>query len=93
MAASRCPAAAAKLVAAEPTHMEFASRLPEPTSLPIGTEGKHSDRLGIPNSGFVPLPLPGGYDFASMSYGVDERVRVSSLTAGVWILKDLFGEC
>jgi acetylornithine deacetylase/succinyl-diaminopimelate desuccinylase-like protein len=64
-----------------------------PTCLPIGTDGKHFDRLGIRNFGFVPLLLPDGYDFASMFHGVDERVPVSSLTAGVRILQAFFGEC
>jgi acetylornithine deacetylase/succinyl-diaminopimelate desuccinylase-like protein len=64
-----------------------------PACLPIGTDGKHFDRLGIRNFGFIPLLLPAGYDFASMFHGVDERVPVSSLTAGVRILQNFFGEC
>jgi acetylornithine deacetylase/succinyl-diaminopimelate desuccinylase-like protein len=64
-----------------------------PTCLPIGTDGKHFARLGIRNFGFVPLLLPAGYDFAAMFHGVDERVPVSSLTAGVRILQSFFGEC
>jgi acetylornithine deacetylase/succinyl-diaminopimelate desuccinylase-like protein len=64
-----------------------------PTCLPIGTDGKHFDRLGIRNFGFVPLLLPAGYDFAAMFHGVDERVPVSSLATGVRILQSFFGEC
>lgn len=64
-----------------------------PACLPIGTDGKHFDRLGIRNFGFIPLRLPAGYDFASMFHGVDERVPVSSLTTGVRILENFFGEC
>jgi acetylornithine deacetylase/succinyl-diaminopimelate desuccinylase-like protein len=64
-----------------------------PACLPIGTDGKHFARLGIRNFGFIPLLLPAGYDFASMFHGVDERVPVSSLTAGVRILQNFFGEC
>jgi acetylornithine deacetylase/succinyl-diaminopimelate desuccinylase-like protein len=64
-----------------------------PACLPIGTDGKHFDRLGIRSFGFIPLLLPAGYDFASMFHGVDERVPVSSLTAGVRILQNFFGEC
>jgi acetylornithine deacetylase/succinyl-diaminopimelate desuccinylase-like protein len=64
-----------------------------PACLPIGTDGKHFDRLGIRNFGFIPLPLPAGYDFASMFHGVDERVPISSLTAGVRILQNFFAEC
>lgn len=64
-----------------------------PACLPIGTDGKHFDRLGIRNFGFIPLRLPRGYDFASMFHGVDERVPVSSLAAGVRILQNFFGEC
>jgi acetylornithine deacetylase/succinyl-diaminopimelate desuccinylase-like protein len=64
-----------------------------PTCLPIGTDGKHFARLGIRNFGFVPLLLPAGYDFASMFHGVDERVPVSSLAAGVRILRSFFDEC
>ena len=64
-----------------------------PTCLPIGTDAKHFGRLGIRHFGFVPLLLPAGYDFASMFHGVDERVPVSSLAAGVRILQSFFGEC
>ena len=64
-----------------------------PTCLPIGTDGKHFDRLGIRNFGFVPLLLPAGYDFAAMFHGVDERVPVSSLAAGTRILQSFLGEC
>src|ERR1700729_2711807 len=64
-----------------------------PTCLPIGTDGKHFSRLGIRNFGFVPLLLPAGYDFAAMFHGVDERVPVSSLAAGVRILERFFDEC
>jgi acetylornithine deacetylase/succinyl-diaminopimelate desuccinylase-like protein len=64
-----------------------------PACLPIGTDGKHFARLGIRNFGFIPLLLPAGYDFAAMFHGVDERVPVSSLTAGVRILQSFFGEC
>ncbi len=64
-----------------------------PTCLPIGTDAKHFGRLGIRHFGFVPLLLPAGYDFASMFHGVDERVPVSALAAGVRILQGFFGEC
>lgn len=64
-----------------------------PACLPIGTDGKHFDRLGIRNFGFIPLPLPAYYDFAAMFHGVDERVPISSLTAGIRILQTFFGEC
>jgi acetylornithine deacetylase/succinyl-diaminopimelate desuccinylase-like protein len=64
-----------------------------PTCLPIGTDGKHFARLGIRNFGFVPMLLPPGYDFAAMFHGVDERVPVSSLVAGVRILEHFFDEC
>ena len=64
-----------------------------PTCLPIGTDAKHFGRLGIRHFGFVPLRLPAGYDFASMFHGVDERVPVSALAAGVRILQSFFGEC
>jgi acetylornithine deacetylase/succinyl-diaminopimelate desuccinylase-like protein len=64
-----------------------------PTCLPIGTDAKHVGRLGIRHFGFAPLLLPAGYDFASMFHGVDERVPVSALAAGVRILQSFFGEC
>ena len=64
-----------------------------PAGLPIGTDRKHFGRLGIRNFGFVPLQLPAGYDFASMFHGVDERVPVSSLSAGVRISQSFFDEC
>jgi acetylornithine deacetylase/succinyl-diaminopimelate desuccinylase-like protein len=60
-----------------------------PTCLPIGSNAKQFDRLGICHFGFVPLLLPPSYDFASMSHGVDERVPVSSLAAGSADLAEL----
>ena len=63
-----------------------------PTCLPIGTDGKHFDRLGIRNFGFVPLLLPAGDDFSSMFHGVAERVRGYSLAAGVRIMQSFFDD-
>ncbi len=64
-----------------------------PTCLPIGTDAKHFARLGIRHFGFIPLLLPGGYDFASMFHGTDERVPVSALVTGVRMLQCFFGGC
>jgi acetylornithine deacetylase/succinyl-diaminopimelate desuccinylase-like protein len=64
-----------------------------PVCLPIGTDGKHFSRLGIRNYGFIPLVLPENYDFPAMFHGVDERVPVAALEAGIGILDAFFDQC
>ena len=63
-----------------------------PTCLPIGTDAKHSTGWAFAIS-VSSRYCYRGLDFASMFHGVDERVPVSSLAAGVRILQSFFGEC
>ena len=51
-----------------------------------GTDGKQFARLGMTCYGFTPLVLPAGYDYYAMFHGVDERIPVSALEAGVRIM-------
>ncbi|MDR1823741.1 MAG: M20/M25/M40 family metallo-hydrolase [Bifidobacteriaceae bacterium] len=59
-----------------------------PYLLAAGTDAKALSKLGIRGYGFVPLSLPPDFDFTAMFHGVDERVPVASLAAGVAVLKD-----
>jgi acetylornithine deacetylase/succinyl-diaminopimelate desuccinylase-like protein len=54
-----------------------------------GTDGKQFARLGMACYGFTPLVLPPGYDYYAMFHGVDERIPVSALEAGVRIMDRL----
>jgi len=54
-----------------------------------GTDGKQFARLGMSCYGFTPLVLPPGYDYYAMFHGVDERIPVSALHAGVRIMDRL----
>ncbi len=54
-----------------------------------GTDGKQFARLGMSCYGFTPLVLPPGYDYYAMFHGVDERIPVSALAAGVRIMDRL----
>jgi acetylornithine deacetylase/succinyl-diaminopimelate desuccinylase-like protein len=56
-----------------------------PYCLSGGTDNKAFSLLGINGYGFVPLRLPPELDFAGMFHGVDERVPLESLRAGVKI--------
>lgn len=56
-----------------------------------GTDGKQFARLGMSCYGFTPLVLPPGYDYYAMFHGVDERIPVSALAAGVRIMDRLLG--
>jgi len=51
-----------------------------------GTDAKEFARLGMACYGFTPLVLPPGYDYYAMFHGVDERIPVSALQAGVRIV-------
>jgi acetylornithine deacetylase/succinyl-diaminopimelate desuccinylase-like protein len=54
-----------------------------------GTDAKQFARLGMTCYGFTPLVLPAGYDYYAMFHGVDERIPVSALEAGVRIMDAL----
>jgi acetylornithine deacetylase/succinyl-diaminopimelate desuccinylase-like protein len=51
-----------------------------------GTDAKQFARLGMTCYGYTPLVLPPGYDYYAMFHGVDERVPLSALEAGVRIM-------
>lgn len=82
------PDAIINSLAAEDPHA-----LTVPTCLPIGTDAKHFAGLGIKCYGFVPLQLPGSFDFPGMFHGADERVPVSALNFGQRVLQRFFRLC
>ncbi|MGM1061957.1 M20/M25/M40 family metallo-hydrolase [Saccharothrix sp. Mg75] len=51
-----------------------------------GTDAKAFSRLGIDCYGFAPLYLPEGFDYRSLTHGVDERVPVEGLRFGARVL-------
>jgi acetylornithine deacetylase/succinyl-diaminopimelate desuccinylase-like protein len=60
-----------------------------PFILPAATDGRHFARLGIRCYGFVPLPLPAGFDPLSLMHAADERIPVTALTSGAELLAEL----
>jgi acetylornithine deacetylase/succinyl-diaminopimelate desuccinylase-like protein len=64
-----------------------------PYLLPAGTDAKHFSQLGISCFGFAPLRLPDGFDFPAAFHGVDERVPVDAIRAGVAILERFLHLC
>jgi acetylornithine deacetylase/succinyl-diaminopimelate desuccinylase-like protein len=54
-----------------------------------GTDAKQFARLGMACYGYTPLVLPPSYDYYAMFHGVDERVPVAALHAGVRIMDRL----
>jgi len=64
-----------------------------PYLLPAGSDAKHFSQLGINCFGFAPLQLPDGFDFPAAFHGVDERVPVDAIRAGVAILERFLRLC
>ncbi len=60
----------------------------EPGCVPIPllmsgvTDGRFFSRLGIQTYGFLPMPLPQGFDFTRTIHAADERVPVAALDFG-----------
>jgi len=60
----------------------------EPGCVPIPllmsgvTDGRFFSRLGIQTYGFLPMPLPPGFDFTRTIHAADERVPVAALDFG-----------
>lgn len=60
----------------------------EPDCVPIPllmsgvTDGCFFARLGIQTYGFLPMPLPPGFDFTRTIHAADERVPVAALDFG-----------
>ena len=57
-----------------------------------GTDAKQFARLGLDCYGFTPMVLPPGYDYYAMFHGVDERIPVPALNAGLRIMDRLLGD-
>ncbi len=57
-----------------------------------GTDAKQFARLGLDCYGFTPMVLPPGYDYYAMFHGVDERIPVPALHAGLRIMDRLLGD-
>ena len=62
--------------------------IPVPYLMSGGTDNKALSELGIIGYGFSPLQLPADLDFLSLFHGVDERVPISGLHFGVYVLKE-----
>lgn len=54
-----------------------------------GTDGQNLAPLGIVPYGFLPLPLPAGFDYPALFHAADERVPVESIRRGRELLRDL----
>jgi acetylornithine deacetylase/succinyl-diaminopimelate desuccinylase-like protein len=73
-------------------HMTQALLAEDPGSVVVpycmsgGTDAKQFARLGLACYGFTPLVLPAGYDYYAMFHGIDERIPLSALEAGVRIM-------
>jgi len=69
--------------------------VPVPMLLPGATDGRIFAGLGIQTYGFLPMPLPPGFDFAGTIHGSDERIPVDSLAFGaeaIYQLLQRFGD-
>ncbi|OGK07746.1 MAG: peptidase M20 [Candidatus Riflebacteria bacterium GWC2_50_8] len=56
--------------------------VPIPLLLSGVTDGRFFSRLGIQTYGFLPTPLPEGFDFTRTIHAADERVPVAALEFG-----------
>jgi acetylornithine deacetylase/succinyl-diaminopimelate desuccinylase-like protein len=56
--------------------------VPIPLLLPGVTDGRHFARLGIQTYGFLPMPLPGNFDFVKTIHAADERIPVGAVEFG-----------
>ena len=56
--------------------------------LPAATDGRHFTQLGIEAYGFVPLPVPPGFDPLALMHAADERVPLRSLEYGARVLAE-----
>ncbi len=62
---------------------------PVPMLLPGATDGRLFAKLGIQTYGFLPMPLPPGFNFIETSHGSDERIPVEALGFGAEALYQL----
>ena len=56
--------------------------VPVPMLLPGATDGRLFAKLGIQTYGFLPMPLPPGFNFIETIHGSDERLPVEALGFG-----------
>jgi len=69
--------------------------IPVPMLLPASTDGRLFSRLGIQTYGFLPMPLPPGFNFLETIHGANERLPVESLAFGaraIYQLLQRFGD-
>ena len=69
--------------------------VPVPMLLPGATDGRIFAGLGIQSYGFLPMPLPAGFDFVGTIHGSDERIPVDALAFGaeaIYQLLQRFGD-
>ena len=64
---------------------------PVPMLLPGATDGRLFARLGIQTYGFLPMPLPPGFNFIETIHGSDERIPVEALGFGAEAIYQLIG--
>jgi acetylornithine deacetylase/succinyl-diaminopimelate desuccinylase-like protein len=60
-----------------------------PWVAPAGSDAQRLTRLGIEGYGFMPLPLPSGWEHLGLFHAVDERIPVQSLRRGTDMLHAL----
>lgn len=68
---------------------------PVPMLLPGATDARFFSRLGIQTYGFLPMLLPGGFNFTQVIHGPNERIPVEALAFGtdaIYQLLQRFGE-
>ena len=56
--------------------------IPVPLLLSGVTDGRFFSRLGIQSYGFLPMPLPDGFNFTQTIHAADERIPTSALEFG-----------
>lgn len=68
----------------------------EPGSVPIPlllsgvTDSRFFSRLGIQTYGFLPMPLPAGFDFSRLIHAADERIPVAAIEFGTNAIYQVF---
>ena len=56
--------------------------LPVPLIMYGATDGRFFERLGIQTYGFLPMNLPGDFDFSRLLHAADERIPASAMEFG-----------
>jgi acetylornithine deacetylase/succinyl-diaminopimelate desuccinylase-like protein len=79
-------AAAASLHAADPDAVVV------PFAMAAGSDVQNLSRVGLEGIGFMPLPLPLGFDYPAMFHVPDERLPVDSLSTGTRVFLDFLSK-